>query len=97
MGKSWVMMKTVLLVAFLLTAGLAAARPAPAGPNSYLNDEEDRQYAVRGVDMMMDGDLKGAVEVFQQIEQKDPDLTLGLCAGSRRDLVEDLLFFRQSD
>ena len=27
--------------------------------------------------MMMDGDLDGAIEVFQQIEQKDPDSPLG--------------------
>jgi tetratricopeptide (TPR) repeat protein len=70
------MMKIVLLATFILASSLAAVRPALAGP-SQPNDEEDRHYAVRGVAMMMDGDLDGAIEVFQQIEQKDPDSPLG--------------------
>ncbi|HXW14793.1 MAG TPA: hypothetical protein VEN79_09815 [Terriglobia bacterium] len=71
------MMKVVLLATSLLVSGLAAARPVPAGPNNLSNDEEDRNYAVRGLDMIMDGDLDGAATVFQQIEQKDPDSPLG--------------------
>ena len=52
--------------------------PAPRWPRpDRPNDEEDRHYAARGVTMMMDGDLDGAVAVFQQIEQKDPDSPLG--------------------
>ena len=77
MGKPGVMMKTVLLAASILVSGLAAAQPALAGPHNLSNDEEDRNYAVRGVDMMMDGDLDGAVEVFEQIEQKNPDSPVG--------------------
>lgn len=70
------MMKITLLTAFLLASGLLGARSALAGPRRP-TDEEDRQYAGRGVTMMMDGDLDGAVEVFQQIEQKDPESPLG--------------------
>ena len=76
MRKPDVMMKIVLLATSILASSLAAARPALAGP-ARPNDEEDRRYAARGVNMMMDGDLDGAVEVFQQIEQKDPDSPLG--------------------
>jgi tetratricopeptide (TPR) repeat protein len=68
--------KRVLLAACILAASVAAARPAPARPDPSL-DEDDRHYAARGVAMMMDGDLDGAVEVFQQIEQKEPDSPLG--------------------
>jgi tetratricopeptide (TPR) repeat protein len=64
------------LAASLLASSLAAARPGQPGPN-VPSDEEDRRYAGRGVIMMMDGDLDGAIEVFQQIEQKDPDSPLG--------------------
>jgi tetratricopeptide (TPR) repeat protein len=66
----------LLLAAFAVAAVLAGARPAPAGPHGPA-DEDDRRYAGRGIHMMMDGDLDGAIEVFQQIEQKDPDSPLG--------------------
>ena len=52
-------------------------RAPRAGQVEPSNDEEDRHYAARGLTMMMDGDLDGAVDVFQQIEQKDPDSPLG--------------------
>ncbi|MGO8789360.1 MAG: tetratricopeptide repeat protein [Terriglobia bacterium] len=55
---------------------LLAARPVLAAPNS-TKDEDDRHASVRGVDLMMDGDLDGAVAVFQQIEQRDPDSPVG--------------------
>ena len=69
-------MKIVLLATSIMASSLAADRPALAG-SSGPNDEDDRHYAARGVDMMMDGDLDGAIEVFQQIEQKDPDSPVG--------------------
>lgn len=66
-----------LLIAVLIVAlGVAAARPALAQP-THPADEADRHYAERGVEMMMDGDLDGAIELFQQIEQKDPQSPLG--------------------
>jgi tetratricopeptide (TPR) repeat protein len=76
MRKSSVMVKILLLAISILAASFAAARPALAGSDRP-SDEDDRHYAARGVDMMMDGDLDGAVEVFQQIEQKDPESPLG--------------------
>jgi tetratricopeptide (TPR) repeat protein len=66
-----------LLAASILAASFVAAGPVLAGPNKHPNDEEDRNYAVRGLDMMMDGDLDGAIVVAQQIEQKDPASPLG--------------------
>ena len=76
MQNTGVMMKILVLAASILASSLAAARPARAGPNHPI-DEDDRHYAARGVAMMMDGDLDGATEVFQQIEQKDPESPLG--------------------
>jgi tetratricopeptide (TPR) repeat protein len=43
----------------------------------HTKEEDARHDAVRGVDMMMDGDLDGAAEVFQKIEQRVPDSPLG--------------------
>jgi tetratricopeptide (TPR) repeat protein len=76
MRKSSAMIKKLLVAVFLLSASLIMVRPALAGPN-HPNDEEDRHYAGRGVHMMMDGDLDGAIVIAQQIEQKDPDSPLG--------------------
>jgi tetratricopeptide (TPR) repeat protein len=76
MQKIGMLMKIVLLATSILASSLAAARPALAGSNRP-DDEDDRHYAARGVEMMMDGDLDGAIEVFQQVEQKDPDSPLG--------------------
>jgi tetratricopeptide (TPR) repeat protein len=70
------MMKMLLLAASILASSLAVAQSLPAAPNRP-SDEDDRHYAARGVSMMMDGDLDGAIEVFQQIEQKDPTSPLG--------------------
>jgi tetratricopeptide (TPR) repeat protein len=76
MRKPGVMVKIVLLAISILASSLAAAGQAPTGPNHAL-DEDDRRDAARGLTMMMDGDLEGAAQVFQQIEQKDPESPLG--------------------
>jgi len=76
MQKYRVMRKIVSLAAALWALSLAAVRPAWAQPGP-TSDEENRHYAARGVEMMMDGDLEGAAAVFQQIEQKAPDSPLG--------------------
>lgn len=60
----------------ILISSLAATRPALAGPSPSI-DEDNRQAAVHGVELMMDGDLDGAIAAFQQIEQKEPDSPLG--------------------
>jgi tetratricopeptide (TPR) repeat protein len=76
MWKPCKMLKVVVLATSILALSLAPAGPAPAR-SDHPNDEDDRHYAARGVVMMMDGDLDGAVEVFHQIEQKDPESPLG--------------------
>ena len=68
--------KIALLAAFLLASSFATAGTAWAA-SVRASDEEDRQYAARGLTRMMDGDLDGAAAVFQQVEQKDPDSPLG--------------------
>jgi len=53
-------------------------RPLPQPPaRARPGDEDVRHSAVPGVTMMKDEDLDGAVAVFQQIEQKDPDSPVG--------------------
>ncbi len=64
------------LAAALLALCLAAPRPCLAASIGQ-NDADARHYAARGVEMMMDGDLDGAAQVFQQIEQKYPDSPIG--------------------
>lgn len=76
MRKPGLMIRMLLLAISIVAANLAAVRPAAAGL-SLPSDEEDRHYAARGIEMMMDGDLDGAVQLFQQIEQKDPESPLG--------------------
>jgi len=70
------MMKCLALMVTIVGASLAATLPALAW-SARPGDEEDRQYALHGLDMMMDGDLNGATEVFQQIQHKDPESPLG--------------------
>ncbi len=64
------------LLATLLVLGLVATRPCRAASIEQ-DDADARHYAARGVHMMMDGDLDGAAQVFQQIEQKYPDSPVG--------------------
>ena len=67
--------RSILVAAVIAGAMVAAETPAWARPDQ--NDQDDRQYAVHGLSLMMDGDLDVAVQVFQQIEQKDPQSPLG--------------------
>jgi tetratricopeptide (TPR) repeat protein len=68
--------KYLLLTIAIVGMSLAAAYPAFARQGQP-SDEQARHYALHGIDMMMDGDLNGATEVFQQIQQKDPESPLG--------------------
>ncbi len=79
------MTRTFLFAASLLIVGLGVLSPALAGANRP-TEEDSRHYAGRGVSMMMDGDLDGAIVVAQQIQQKDPDSPLGFILGSQRNL-----------
>jgi tetratricopeptide (TPR) repeat protein len=57
----------------MLGGGRAVAEPRPV----QINDLQARQYAARGLDLIMDGDLDRATEIFQQIEREDPQSPLG--------------------
>ncbi len=70
------MRKSGLLAAVILGASLASGQPAPAG-TAAASDADDRQSAGRGLGLMMDGDLSAAIEVFQQIQYRDPPSPLG--------------------
>jgi len=76
MQKLTALAKVIPLAATILAVGMAPPRPVLARINPS-QDEDARHYAARGVEMMMDGDLDGAAEVFQQIEQKYPDSPVG--------------------
>jgi tetratricopeptide (TPR) repeat protein len=76
MGKRGSVRKSWLLAAVILGASLASGQPAPTGTVT-ANDAYDRQYAVRGIDLMMDGDLSAAIEIFRQIQNRDPQSPLG--------------------
>jgi tetratricopeptide (TPR) repeat protein len=76
MQKPHALKNPLVAVALLLAMNLLASTVARAA-SAPSNDEDDRHYAERGVNMMMNGDLNGAIAVFQQIEQKDPDSAIG--------------------
>jgi len=69
-------MKKSVLAAALACVGLAASLPALAQTGPW-SDEDDRQHALPGLDLMMNGDLDAAIAVFQQIQRNDPQSPLG--------------------
>jgi tetratricopeptide (TPR) repeat protein len=76
MRKPGVRIKIVLLTAAIFVASFPlahAAIPRPLRPT----DEDDRRSAARGLDMMMNGDLDGAVAAFRRIQQSDPESPMG--------------------
>jgi tetratricopeptide (TPR) repeat protein len=75
-SNRWFLRKALAFVLLGAAAGFgtqtfAAGQPALAG------DEQEREYARRGLDLMMDGDLESAIEVFREIQQRDPQSPLG--------------------
>jgi tetratricopeptide (TPR) repeat protein len=76
MRKQSVVRKSVVLAAAVACAGLAMSLPALARTERW-SDEEARQYALSGLDLMMNGDLDAAIEIFQQIQRNDPQSPLG--------------------
>lgn len=76
MRKPGRLSRLLVLLPLWTSASLWVVARAAATP-AQTSDDENRQYAARGLDLMMDGDLDGAVEVFRQIEQKDPQSPLG--------------------
>jgi tetratricopeptide (TPR) repeat protein len=70
------MAKPILLAACFVITSLIF-NSAAAASDHHPTDEEDRRDAIRGVNLMMDGDLDGAIGVAQEVEEKDPDSPLG--------------------
>jgi len=70
------MTRCFLVAVALLGASLAARYHARARPGQS-NDGDDRSFAARGVTLMMDGDLDGAIGVFQQVQRKHPQSPVG--------------------
>jgi hypothetical protein len=69
--------KKGLAVLFLFAmASTGSQAPAPVLPVEK-SDAEERQEGVRGLDLMMDGDLDGATEVFRHIQRVDSQSPLG--------------------
>ena len=68
--------KLTLLAASALVMSLAVIPSVAAAPRQ-ASDQDNRQIAARGVNLMMDGDLDGGSAVFQQIQHLDPDSPLG--------------------
>ena len=58
------------------TISHAASRFAAAG-QAPRQDSEEREYARRGIDLLMDGDLEAAIQVFHEVQQKDSKSPLG--------------------
>ncbi len=65
-------MATLLLCALLALPNPARSQnPAPAG------EAEIRAEAIRGLNLMLDGDLNGAIGAFHKIQEQDPQSPLG--------------------
>jgi Tetratricopeptide repeat len=66
---------TVLALLLIVPTGQASRKhAAPAAPG---RDAEERATSRHGVDMLMDGDTDGAIKVFRQIQENDPQSPLG--------------------
>jgi hypothetical protein len=81
MGKQSVARRNLLLAAVVACVGLAVSLPALARTEQW-TDEESRRRALPGLDLMMNGDLDAAIEIFQQIQRNDPQSPLGYLLGA---------------
>lgn len=61
----------------LLWVCIAVAQSIPAKAARPSEDEETRAAGRRGLDLMMDGDLNGAIAVFQEIQKSAPQSPVG--------------------
>jgi tetratricopeptide (TPR) repeat protein len=66
--------RTFLIVFATALAGLTAAHASPHPQNSETGQIKVAQH---GLDLLMNGDLDAAIEVFRQIQSDDPDSALG--------------------
>jgi tetratricopeptide (TPR) repeat protein len=76
MRKESVVRNSFVLAAAVAFASLAVSLPALARAEQW-TDEEGRRHALPGLDLMMNGDLGAAIEVFQRIQRNDPESPLG--------------------
>jgi len=68
--------KTTLLVALCIVMGHGADSRA-AARQAAIPQSEDRAYARRGIDLMMDGDLDAAIQIFREVQLTDTKSPLG--------------------
>lgn len=66
-----------ILVLLFVCAGGCTSFISPSAYARPSEDEEMRTDGRRGLDLMMDGDLEGALAIFQEIQKKDPQSPLG--------------------
>ncbi len=76
LGRTSPVIKAALLLVFCTAIGHSASHRAAVG-QAPIPESEDREYARRGVDMLMDGDLDAAIQVFRQVQQNDSKSPLG--------------------
>jgi Tetratricopeptide repeat len=69
-------MGAALAILFFASSSHASRKHA-ASPQGSEHDSEEREASRRGVEMLMDGDTDGAIRVFQELQQKDPQSPLG--------------------
>jgi len=78
-----------ILPLLLFWLSLSGGSTALAGPGPVQTDDlQARQRAARGLDLIMDGDLDAATEIFRQIARDDPQSPLGYL------LEADVLWWR---
>ena len=70
-SKKLALLLTIIMGMNLPVVALAAA------PGPRVDDATERHYGLRGINLMMDGDLDGAIQIFKQIQEKEPQSPLG--------------------
>ncbi len=70
-------MKRKLVLLLLWAVAGSGVRILLGIPQAGSSEEQQREIARRGMDLLMDGNLDGAIEVFRQIEKADPESSLG--------------------
>jgi len=76
LGKACPIIKTALPLVLCAAISLIASPRATAG-QAPIPDSQDREYARRGVDLLMDGDLDAAIQIFHEVQQHDTKSPLG--------------------
>ncbi len=72
--RTWLEGASTAAGLLVLALGVCGSRNALAWPSM---DEEDRALGRHGLDLMMDGNLDGAIAVFKGIQKSDPESPVG--------------------